>query len=176
MLCRMEGRMKKGGGRVKGSKFELDLAKDIAKAIGIKYGSDVRRTPNSGALTTRSDLTIAPKHFAKFPFFLEAKHREGWDFWQFFGTSDWLPIQWYEEAKEKLGVDPYYDPMTTTTILVFKQNGKKPLVMMNYNEFIIWFPDPLGYPLMSVYGAMNIYTIVPWSVFLAKVTKGVKNE
>lgn len=166
--------MKKGGGKSKGTRFELDIARDIAKALGIKYGSDVRRTPASGALTTRSDLTIAPKHFSKFPFFLEAKHREGWDFWQLFGSKNWLPIQWYEEAKEKLGVDPYYDPMTTTTVLVFKQNGKKPLAMLNYSEYTVWFPNPadnrVDFPLLSVYGDKDIYMIVPWTIFLAKVT------
>lgn len=163
--------MKKGGGRIKGSKFELDLAKDIAKAIGVKYGSDVRRTPNSGALTTRSDLTIAPKHFAKFPFFLEAKHREGWDFWQFFGTSEWLPLQWYKEAYEKLGVDPYYDSMATTVILVFKQNGKKPLVLLDEKDFDIWLKDkPIDSSMRVSLGYTDRYIILPWSVFLDRVT------
>lgn len=165
--------MKKGGGRIKGSKFELDLAKDIAKATGIKYGSDVRRTPNSGALTTRSDLTIAPKHFPKFPFFLEAKHREGWDFWQFTGPK-WLPAEWYKDAREKLGVDPYYEPEKTTVILVLKQNSKKPLVMMTYTDYTIWFPyldrERVYFPLMTIFHEHEYYSILPWAVFLAKVT------
>ena len=165
--------MKKGGGKSKGTRFELDIARDIAKALGIKYGSDVRRTPASGALTTRSDLTIAPKHFSKFPFFLEAKHREGWDFWQFFATDKWLPLQWYKEAEEKLHVDPYYDPMYTTTILVFKQNGKKPLVLLSLSDYLVWFPSsPSGtdFPWMTISNGSYYYAILPWSAFLAKVT------
>jgi hypothetical protein len=167
--------MKKGGGRVKGSKFELVLAKQISKAIGLPYGSAVRRTPNSGALTTRADLYIAPKYFDRFPYFLEAKCRESWSFQKYFTSkTEWEVFGWYRDAIEKCKDDPHY-PDTTIPILVFTQNRALPLVMLRedyyekLSEKINLFS--FGQPMMVVDNQAEHYYIMPWGNFLDLVTK-----
>ena len=162
--------MKKGGGRKKGSNFELVLAKQISEAIGIPYGSAIRRTPNSGALTTRADLYIAPKFFDKFPFFLEAKCRESWNFHQYFSSKvEWEPVQWYKDAIEKAKIDPHY-PETVIPILVFSQNRKVPLLMIR-DDYYCQYADRSYFSkiskIMSIDGAEGeTYFIFLWSDFL----------
>jgi len=162
--------MKQGGGRKKGSNFELLLAKQISETIGIEYGSAIRRTPNSGALTTRADLYIAPKYFSKFPFFLEAKCRENWNFHQYFSKKkEWEPITWYKDAIEKSKIDPHY-PDNTIPILVFSQNRKSPLVMLR-DDYYVAYCNFCTYlrtdQMMSVDGVEGeSYFIFLWDDFL----------
>lgn len=167
--------MKAGGGRKKGANFELVLAKQISKAIGLPYGSAVRRTPNSGALTTRADLYIAPKYFDKFPFFLEAKCREGWSFQKYFtGKGEWEPFTWYKDAIEKCADDPHY-PDTVTPILVFTQNRTLPLVMIREDYYINLNKKfnlvTYGHPIRVEDLMAETYYILLWKSFLDIVTK-----
>lgn len=163
--------MKKGGGRRKGSSFELTLAKQISNAIGVEYGSAIRRTPNSGALTTRADLYIAPKYFDKFPFFLEAKCRENWNFHQYFSTTkEWEPISWYKDAIEKSKIDPHY-PESVIPILVFAQNRKVPLLMIR-DDYYCQYADSRYFTkinkIISIDGTEGeTYFVFLWSDFLS---------
>jgi hypothetical protein len=162
--------MRKGGGRVKGSKFELQIAKEIAKRFGFNYGTDIRRTPNSGALITRSDLWINPKVRHKFPYFCEMKKRENWNLEGAFYNEKWEPYLWFSEAESKLQVDPEYDP-SSPVILIFARNGIKPLVM--FNSDISIYGDKT---LMAVEDRLYIdygkqIQIISWEKFLENITK-----
>jgi len=128
--------MKKVNGKAKGKRNELSVAHDIADKLGVEYGGELRRTPASGALITRADLWIHPKHRGRFPFFVEIKSRNatGWSFDGIMRKEQWEPYKWFKEAKEKLCIDPEYDK-SAPVILVFTKNRLPFFVMMDYDTY-----------------------------------------
>ena len=113
--------------RNKGNKAEMEVAKLIAKAIGVPY-EECRRTPNSGALVERGDLRLSRRAVELFPWFIEVKNREGWDFWQVFSTTDWCPEVWYYEAEDKAKHDArtgFGKSEAYPVLLVLRQNRKR---------------------------------------------------
>lgn len=127
-------RGKKVNGKKKGSKFELDIAKQIAATIKEPYGTMVRRTPGSGSLLCRSDLWVHASVRHKFNWFLELKKRENIRLEHLFKENNYL-TKWYQDSKEKLDIDPEYDPMTTPTGLVFCKNNMAPFILMSVQDF-----------------------------------------
>ena len=123
------GRMSKS----KGNRAELKIAKAIAECIGVPY-EECRRTPASGALIERADLRLSPRARRLFPFFIEVKHREGWDVTQVFnGLATWKPHQWFIEAvdKEKKERHSSFHETESPVMLVLLRNRRKTLVMVD---------------------------------------------
>lgn len=115
--------------RQKGSRYELDIAKYLSNEFGLRYGIDIRRTPNSGALITRSDLWISSKFRNILPFFIEAKNRQSWSFDKYHSKAEWPPYTWFKEAEEKLHVDPDYD-QSSRVMLIFTKKYAPSYVMV----------------------------------------------
>lgn len=132
-------RTKSGLGRMaknKGRSTELRVAKAIAEAIGVSY-EECRRTPNSGALIERGDLRLSNMALTRFPWFIEVKARESWDFFQLFSLPDplvsWEPFTWYREAELKAASDArngFGDGTRHPVMLVLLRNRKEPLALL----------------------------------------------
>lgn len=161
---------KKVNGKKKGSKFELDIAKQIASTIGVEYGKYVRRTPGSGSLLCRADLWVHKDHRYKFAWYLELKKRQTIRLEHLLKPKNEL-VSWYKEAKEKLQIDPEYDePLMTPVALVFARNNVSPLILMSYKDFLE-MDLHYSYPKTSI----NIfftdenkdeYIVLDWNSFL----------
>lgn len=118
-------RLKKDGklainSKAKGGSFELKIAKYISKLFDIEYGKDIRKTPQSGAILCRADLWVRERYRIRFPYFIECKKRENIKL-EHSHLDNWLPIIWFNEAKEKLQVDPDY-PSNSPVMLIFSRN------------------------------------------------------
>lgn len=100
--------MRKGGGRAKGSRFELELAKTISvwwcqnESLKDKRAEELpfRRAPLSGGWDKKaaaSDLIVtSPALLAcPWPFALEAKNQEVWDWEGLFKNNDKWPVKAY---------------------------------------------------------------------------------
>ena len=159
-------RLKKVNGKKKGNKFELDVAKKIAETIGESYGTKVRRTPGSGSLLCRADLWIHESIRYKFSWFMELKKRENIRLEHLFKPKNYI-VGWYKESKEKLQVDPEYNPMTTPTALLFAKNNMMSFVLMSAKDFV-------DMELTSRYKGLKItftdeeehYIVLDWEKFL----------
>lgn len=167
--------MKKVNGKAKGKRNELSVAHDIATRLGITYGTEIRRTPASGALITRADLWIHPKHRERFPYFVEIKSRndKGWSFDNILRGGSWEPVKWFREAQSKLLVDPEYD-INSPVILVFTKNRLPFFVMMEYSNFKEEMALKLG-TVEYQEQSLTIYlddlrlVIFPWEIFLSRI-------
>ena len=122
---------KKVNGKAKGSSFELQIAKQVAKTLNLEYGKYIRRTPGSGSLLTRSDLWIDPRYRHRCNLYIECKKRENWNWDQYFNSSEFSPVTWYKEAADKLKIDPDYDPESSIVCLVFTKNRSKIYAMLS---------------------------------------------
>jgi hypothetical protein len=159
-------RAKKVNGKKKGNKFELDIAHSIADTIAEPYGTKVRRTPGSGSLLCRADLWIHQSARYKFPWFLELKKRENIRLEHLFKPKNYI-VGWYKDSKEKLQIDPEYDPMTTPTALLFAKNNMMPFILMSGKDFV-------DMELPSRYKGLRItftdeeehYIVLEWQKFL----------
>src|ERR1035437_914108 len=159
-------RLKKVNGKKKGNKFELDIAKAIAATINEPYGTRVRRTPGSGSLLCRADLWIHHTVRHKFPWFLELKKRENIRLDHLFKPKNYL-VGWYKDSKEKLQIDPEYDPLFTPTALLFAKNNMMPFILMSAKDFV-------DMELASTYKGFKIlfedegdsYIVIDWEKFL----------
>lgn len=91
--------------RNKGSYVERRIGKKVCAALGIKYSDGlVKRTPNSGGVTDRSDLYIASSVLPRFPFFVECKARMHLNVSAILSleqVATYKPIIWYKEALGK---------------------------------------------------------------------------
>lgn len=138
---KVTARTKSGQGRMaknKGSATELRVAKMIATAIGVPY-EECRRTPNSGALIERGDLRLSDRALERFPWFVEVKAREAWDFHQLFSVKPkpgqlhpWEPEAWYWDAQLKSKSDAkngFGNGKQYPVLLILLQNHKEPLAM-----------------------------------------------
>lgn len=115
------------GSKVKGSSYELKIAKKFSEWWGGKFN----RTPGSGSLHWGSDQRVAgdivPPQGLTFPFVIECKKHEGW-------TMDHVlldigdPRKWWKQVvtdARSVGLVP---------MLIFSRNRAKDFVMLPYSE------------------------------------------
>lgn len=163
--------MKPSGCKAKGSAFELDVAKALAKALNISQKKYLQRSPESGARPVwKGDVVPVGALVDIWPFHVECKKREGWDLYQVMcdetGKSE--PLQWFIEACEQA-----YD------------TEKVPLIVFarNFRPWLIAYPFELYRPT-SVRAIMNVkvsytqkrskvLTIVPFKAFIDDFLKVV---
>ena len=78
-------------------------------------------------------------------------------------------IKWYLDSKEKLTIDPEYDPMSTPTALVFARNNMMPFILMSNKDYIDMdiqakYPDTSLKITFTNDG--NYYVVLDWEKFL----------
>jgi len=111
--------MKPGGAKDKGTGFELLVAKQIAKSLDINQQRYLPRAPESGArVQWKGDIVATDKLAAIWPFLIECKKQEGWNFEALLknGHSN-IIAEWYIKASEQ--AKESYDK---TPILIFSRN------------------------------------------------------
>jgi Holliday junction resolvase len=136
--------MKKGGGKQKGSRFELEIAKLLSEWYGKE--KSFNRAPSSGMWSTVHDSNKVPGDIVcpdDFPFVIECKKREGFKFHKLF-DEDYKDIrEWWDQALESA-----------------TRAGKKPLLIIGKNN-----RDTLVYlrnedlPFMSFGNGVGIFMI-----------------
>lgn len=150
--------------RNKGNSNELRVAKMIAEAIGLPY-EQCRRTPNSGALIERGDLRMSTEALRRFPWFIEVKARESWEFHQVFAVgkrAHWEPVDWFTEAQFKAVSDArngFGDGVEHPVLLVLFRNRRVPLVMFHKNMLT-------RVPASMVTMRVDDYCLMPLEVLL----------
>jgi hypothetical protein len=126
--------VRKGGGRQKGSRFELDLAKTISvwwcqdESLKDKRAEELpfRRAPLSGGWDKKaaaSDLIVTGLLAHPWPFALEAKCQECWDWEGLFKNNDKWPVK------------AYWDQCCEAA----KHSNLRPLVLFTKNRSPIYF-------------------------------------
>ncbi len=163
---------KKFGSKKKGNSFELKIAKEIAATIGVPYGKSIRRCVGSGALMCRADIYLDYKTRPKFPWYLECKKRENIRLEHLFKPNNYI-LKWYKESKEKLGIDPEYDPMMTPTALIFAKNNMNPFVLLSKKDFAdmeVATLYPKEAPMIFFSDDGEDYIILDWAHFLKTYT------
>ena len=158
--------MKPGGAKSKGTGFELLVAKQIAKVLDIDQQRYLPRAPESGArIQWKGDIVATDKLASIWPFLIECKKQEGWNFESLLRNCQTNIIaEWYikacEQAKES------YDK---TPLLIFSRNFQPwwvafPLHIYNgWNkplpEFYIHFAMVMGgEPIIRHVGVITLYT------------------
>lgn len=155
---------KKINGKLKGSSFELKLAKQIAEKLDIEYGKYIRRTPGSGSLITRSDLWIHESYRHKFPWFLEAKKRATATLDKC-NSNNWEVYNWYKEAKDKVKDDPDY-VIDSPVLLVFAKNNVGPFVMISNEDYVEFINNEHTLDKFHMYVPKYDVHILLWEDFL----------
>jgi len=158
--------MKKGGGRIKGRTFELQIARQISDHCCIEFGRQIRRTPNSGALTTRSDLWVGINQRHKFSYFIEMKSYADskWHL-ESIGNKKFPPRIWFEEALTKLPLDPDYVP-ESPVLLVFKKNAGDVFVMLRRDVLMSQWASTKNRLSFYLEDNINDVFIMKWNEFL----------
>ena len=141
--------MRPAGARDKGSEFEVVVAKAITQSFGLEpsmYEYNFPRSPDSGARETpawKGDIAPVPFMFHYFPFVIECRFRQEWDFPGLMAGKS-AAYAWFDEVtKHSLnvrvassvlsrleamsGVSPHY----SQPLLVFKRNRIPAMVMVN---------------------------------------------
>ena len=162
--------------RNKGNSNELRVAKMIAEAIGLPY-EQCRRTPNSGALIERGDLRMSVEALKRFPWFIEVKARESWEFHQIFSKKvatsvRWEPIDWIAEAEHKAFSDArngFGDSTIHPVLLVLLRNHRVPLAMFHKSALA-----PMAADLVAM--RIDNYCVMPFESLLAYHSQLVKNS
>lgn len=120
--------------REKGKSFELKVSRILSEW----WGMDFRRTPNSGGFHWRNDHRVAgdiiPPPGAKFPFTVECKKHESWDFEQIVKNTGDVEKFWQQACSDAERVQ--LKPM-----LIFSKNRSPDYVMMFYIDFIMIVGD-----------------------------------
>lgn len=96
----------------KGKKFELEVAKLLNK----KFGTNVRRTPQSGGMDFKGDIIQLDGILSEFSF--ECKHQENLNFYK---------------AQEQAERDC---PIGKTPLMINKRNFGEPYVRLKLNDFL----------------------------------------
>lgn len=157
--------------RNKGNSNELRVAKMISEAIKLPY-EQCRRTPNSGALIERGDLRMSVEALRRFPWFIEVKARESWEFHQVFSKKPdshirWEPVEWFTEAQFKAASDArngFGDGVQHPVLLVLLRNRRVPLAMFHRGA--------LGsIPADLVTMRVDNYCIMPFETLLVYYTQ-----
>ncbi len=117
---------KRKNSRAKGASFERKIAKDLTAW----WGDSFTKTPSSGGLRWGQDHRvtgdIVPSEDAKdFPFVVECKKRENWDFEQIIKGTGEVPSWWEQAYNDNLRLGDH----KKTPILIFSKN-RSPVYFM----------------------------------------------
>lgn len=120
---------KKGiNGKQKGAKFE----RDIAKLLSEWWGEDFNRVPMSGGLDWQKDNRvtgdIVPPPDSDFPYTVECKKREGWDFEQVIKGTGEVADWWKQCTNDAKKVDKI-------PLLIFSKNRSPIYFMVHVDDF-----------------------------------------
>lgn len=115
---------KRKNGRAKGQGFE----RVVAKLLTEWWGEEFHRTPASGGLHWKKDNRVSgdivPPENSNFPFSVECKKVEGWNFEQVLKCTGDVPKWWSQCIKDSKEVDKY-------PLLIFSKN-RSPVYYMVY--------------------------------------------
>jgi hypothetical protein len=129
--------------KVKGSSFENSIATIIRKKF--LYGLDakttynlVHRTPLSGGHVERGDIILKPPVLKYFPWFIECRNRESWDWKHIWEKGDRsIILEWFLEDAD-LKCHPYDNNSSPT-------HARRPLLLFTKNfhqvYFAVWESD-----------------------------------
>ena len=97
----------------KGKRFELKIAKDLAK----KFDSNIRRTPNSGGLSIKGDILTTSGILSEFSW--ECKNQEKLNIWKAL----------HQSINDAIGT-------RKTPVVVFTKNYEDDFVALRYDDFV----------------------------------------
>jgi Holliday junction resolvase len=97
----------------KGKRFELKIAKDLAK----KFDSNIRRTPNSGGLSIKGDIMTTTGILSEYSW--ECKNQEKLNIWKALEQSQ-------GDARGTLKIP----------LVVFTKNFENDYVALKYDDFV----------------------------------------
>jgi len=97
----------------KGKRFELRIAKDLAK----RFQTDIKRTPNSGGLSFKGDILTTSGILSEYSW--ECKNQEKLNIWKALEQSE-------GDARGTL----------KTPLVVFTKNFEKDYVALQYDDFV----------------------------------------
>ena len=97
----------------KGKRFELRIAKDLAK----KFDSNIRRTPNSGGLSIKGDILTTSGILSEFSW--ECKNQEKLNIWKALHQSE----------SDALGT-------MKSPVVVFTKNFEDDYIALRYDDFV----------------------------------------
>lgn len=135
---------KRVNGREKGNRAERALAKAFSKW----WGSEFTRTPMSGGFATKKfrgdwnaegDL-VTPD--GTFPFTVESKHAEGWNFEQLLTSHKTMLHAWWAQTLRET-------PDGKIPLLVFRKNRLQPMICLRRDD---------AFPLYDVQHGRCVYT------------------
>lgn len=140
-------KMRIGGGKPKGGKFEHITADKIQKAFehkGVKEG-DVYRTKNSGAgKKQKGDIGLSSHAVRYFPFTVECKHYKKFNLNHLFHpyiemSSKWLFKQWWSQLRAECKISG------KPGILIIRANGCKDICALRMSHLLDMLPkkEPL---------------------------------
>ena len=97
----------------KGKRFELKIAKDLAK----RFKTDIKRTPNSGGLSFKGDILTTNGILSEYSW--ECKNQEKLNIWKALEQSE-------GDARGTL----------KTPVVVFTKNFEKDYIALQYDDFV----------------------------------------
>ena len=97
----------------KGKRFELKIAKDLAK----RFKTDIKRTPNSGGLSFKGDILTTSGILSEYSW--ECKNQEKLNIWKALEQSE-------GDARGTL----------KTPVVVFTKNFEKDYIALQYDDFV----------------------------------------
>lgn len=115
----------------KGKRFELKCAKLLSEWSGL----ELMRTPMSGGWAGEA-ADIVPKFGAHFPFVVECKHEEGWEFDHLFNNSGPFP-RWIAQAVEQAEYKSRETGNVYFPMLMFTRNRRYTYLMIPERLFLI---------------------------------------
>jgi hypothetical protein len=111
-------------GMPKGKRFELRVAKLLSEWSGL----DLRRTPMSGAWASGTGDLIPAVGELDFPFVVECKHEEGWEFDHLLNGKG-LFLGWIEQAVRQAQHKTELTGVLHWPLLVFTRNRRAIYIM-----------------------------------------------
>lgn len=97
----------------KGKRFELKIAKDLAK----RFKTDIKRTPNSGGLSFKGDILTTSGILSEYSW--ECKNQEKLNIWKALEQSE-------GDARGTLKIP----------VVVFTKNFEKDYIALQYDDFV----------------------------------------
>jgi len=97
----------------KGKRFELKIAKDLAK----RFKTDIKRTPNSGGLSFKGDILTTSGILSEYSW--ECKNQEKLNIWKALQQSE-------GDARGTL----------KTPVVVFTKNFENDYIALKYDDFV----------------------------------------
>lgn len=144
------------GSKRKGNKYENDISKIIRKYL-IPKGIDpkiaynlLHRTGMSGARTERGDMIIQPPLLEFFPYFMECRNRESWDWLQVAkNASGCILARWY-----------WHDAVDKCHKFAGKHH-RWPMLVFTKNQHPNYFMMLAGHLEDNHLDALSWYTYIP---------------